>query len=310
MMRSGPTRPYAIAAVLALALSACGGGNGAPGPEVGGGEGAEAYDKSHVIGIFDASPTLSHLATYSLDDQGSTLVELVESPDILDLRGEVPDDYELIQGGRFLGVPIGKTSSSASNSDGDAQITTLGGWLEYNYFEARMSGSFGSSLGDAADSALTYSIGAATGTNPTRGSATWKGASVGLDVRPNAAWSIVGEAVLTVDFSPYEHLPDTASVDIEINDLRRVAGTQVSYADLEFRGVPVFDGEFYDGPITALPIPDEMGNPNTELFHRDHVSGAFYGPNHEEVGGVYVVSPTEDYREQVIVGAFGAKRTD
>ena len=138
MMRSGPTRPYAIAAVLALALSACGGGNGAPGPKVGGSEGAEAYDKSHVIGIFDASPTLSHLATYSLDDQGSTLVELVESPDILDLRGEVPDDYELIQGGRFYGVPIGKTSSSASNSDGDAQITTLGGWLEYNYFEARV----------------------------------------------------------------------------------------------------------------------------------------------------------------------------
>ena len=202
------------------------------------------------------------------------------------------------------------TSSGASVSDADAQFTKLGGWLHHGYFEARMTGSFDSSLGDAAAGALTYMIGTVTGTNPTSGSATWKGASVGVDVRPNTAWPIVGEATLTVDFSPYEHLPEFAAVDIEIKDLRRVDGTQASYDDLSFTGVPVHNGEFYDGPITVLPVPDGMGNPNTELFLRHHVSGAFFGPNHEEVGGVYVVSPTEDYREQVIVGAFGATRDD
>lgn len=310
MTKTGSTRACALAAVLVLALSACGGDNGAPGPEVGDGAGSEAYGKSQVIGIFDAGASIGHTATYSPDDQGSALVELVVPLDKSVLRGELPDDYELIEVGRFHGVPIGQTSSGASGSGGDADVTKLGGWLEHSYFEARMSGSFGAPLGDAAAGALTYTIGTVTGTNPTGGSVTWKGASVGLDVRPDAAWPIVGEAVLTFDPSRYEFLPDSAAVDIEINDLRRVAGTQVSYDDLEFRGVPVFDGEFYDGPITELSVPDDMGNPTTELFLRDHVSGAFFGPNHEEVGGVYVVSLTEDYREQVIVGAFGAKRTN
>jgi len=291
-------------------LSACGGGNGAPSPEVRDGAVAEPYDRSHVVGLLDAGAKIGHLATYSPVSEGSALDELVAEFDESVLRDELPDDYELIEDGRLHGVPIGMASSGESNSGGDVQVTKLGGWLEHGYFEARISGSFDSSLADATAGALTYTIGTVTGTNPTGGSATWKGASVGLDVRPNAAWPIVGEAILTVDFSPYEHFTDTAAVDIEINDLQRVDSTQGSYDDLAFRGVPVIDGEFYDGPITSLPAPDGMGNPNTELFPKDHVFGAFFGPNHEEVGGVYVVSPTEDYREQVIVGAFGARRTN
>ena len=270
----------------------------------------DPYDRSHVVGLFDAGAEIAQTATYAPVDQGSALDERVVEPDKSVLRGELPDDYELIEGGGFHGVPIGMTSSGPSDSGGAAQVTKLGGWLEHGYFEARVTGSFDSALGDTDAGALAYMIGTLTGTNPTEGSATWKGASVGVDVRPNAAWPIVGEAILTVDFSPYEHFPDTAAVDIEINDLRRVDGSQASYDDLAFTGVPVIDGEFYDGPVTEVPLPDEMGNAHTTVPLRDHVVGAFFGPDHEEVGGVYIVSPTEDYREQVIVGAFGATRDD
>ena len=311
MMKTDPIRPCALAVVLVLALSACGGGNGGPGPEVdgdpevGGGTAAQAYDKSQIVRIFDAEPAIGNTATYSPDDEGSALVELSEELDKSALRVELPDDYELIQGGAFHGVPVGMTTLSAADSGGDADVTKLGGWLEYNYFEARLFGSFDSSTGDDAGGAFAYSIGTLSGTNPTGESVTWKGASVGVDVRPNAAWPLVGEAVLTVDYTRYERFEDAAAIDIEINDLRRVDGTQASYDDLVFTGVPAYDGEFYDGPITV--VPDAM---NTSIPLRYHVAGAFFGPNHEEVGGVYVVSPTEDYREQMIVGAFGAKRTN
>ena len=313
MMRSGPTLACALAAVLALALSACGSSDGGPGPETGdgagGGSGGGPYDRSHVVGLFDAGAKIAQTATYGPDDQAGGLVEHVVELDKSVLRGELPDDYELIEGGSFHGVPIGMTSSGASDSGGDAQVTKLGGWLEHGYFEARMFGSFAlEDRGFVDTGALTYAIGTVTGTNPTGGSATWTGASVGFDVGVYAAYPIVGEAILTVDFSPYRHFPDTAAVDIEINDLRRVDGTQAAYDDIEFAGVPVVDGEFYDGPVTEVPAPDDMGNAHTEIFLRHHVSGAFFGPNHEEVGGVYVVTPTEDYRDQVIVGAFGATR--
>ena len=113
-----------------------------------------------------------------------------------------------------------------------------------------------------------------------------------------------------MDFAPFSSFPDIATVDVSLHDLRRTDDVRYTYEDIEFRGVPIHDGVFEDGPVTILPVPDGFGSPNTYLPVRYDITGAFYGANHEEAGGTFAVAPTADYGERLLVGAFGAKRAN
>ena len=100
------------------------------------------------------------------------------------------------------------------------------------------------------------------------GTATWKGAMIG-------EWGdkfLSGELTLVHDFS-------SATVDVSMTGIRD-RNTPQTYPDKFWRGLDVRDGTFKDV--------------------RPTIRGTFYGPNHEEAGGVFVLGG--------VTGAFGAKR--
>ena len=153
------------------------------------------------------------------------------------------------------------------NSEGDYH-----GWLDYSLFVA--------GLGVPGETyPIGSSIGYATGTNPTSvtGSATWSGVMVGVDVSAqNYRNRIQGDADLTIaDLTdPKLDVAFTSIIDVDSSNRQR--------ADMTWDDVPMTSGGFATGS-------DE-----------NSIQGKFYGPNHEEVGGIFE-------RDQII-GAFGAKR--
>ena len=118
-----------------------------------------------------------------------------------------------------------------------------------------------------------YSIGDSTGANPT-GAFTWSGAAVAVDNRQASATYgrvFIGNAMLDIDDASN---PD---LDVSISGLTRHDGTE-TLADVSWSDLTMTNGAF-----------DQAG-----------VRGYFYGPNAEEVTGVFLSSHS--------VGVFGAKR--
>ena len=112
-----------------------------------------------------------------------------------------------------------------------------------------------------------FSSGWRLGTHPVSGSASWTGVMVGRDVCSTAF--VEGDATVTMD-------PAAARVGADFSDVAALDGNR--YRDMRRAGMGVSRGRF-SGSDTV---------------------GHFYGPNDEEVGGVF--------ERDRIVGAFGAKR--
>ncbi len=163
---------------------------------------------------------------------------------------------------------------------GDAWETVygLGGWMDYNYFTTRLHEfahrdrpdlELGSRL-------VAYSIGDATGTNPVTGSAVWQGAMVGRATTAPERFGrpVIGNAMLTFDFADID-------LDVAFTQVRDADGTR-SHPDIRWEGLTVQQGRFGTG-----------GNGHS-------IQGQFYGPHHEEVGGIF--------EGNQIIGAFGGVR--
>ena len=99
------------------------------------------------------------------------------------------------------------------------------------------------------------------------GTATWRGAMIG----ESGGKFLSGDSTIVYDFS-------ASSVDVRMSGIRDW-NTPQTYPDLVWEDLDVRNGTFTD-------------------VHS--IRGSFYGPNHEEAGGVF------DRRN--ITGAFGAKR--
>lgn len=120
-----------------------------------------------------------------------------------------------------------------------------------------------------------YSIGNPTNRNPIAGGGSWSGVMSGVDLTEDlghaARSRVQGEATTTMeDFA-------LAVLDVEFINIAN-AVTGLRYDDMLWEGVPLNNG----------------------TFGVDDLQGQFYGPDHEEVGGLF-------YRNE-ITGAFGAKR--
>ena len=120
------------------------------------------------------------------------------------------------------------------------------------------------------------------------GSATWTGSMVGVHRPPETPLGERGQVV-------------RGSAEITLLDLRApavdVVLTPQSLPVMTWTAIPVEveDGEFEEhwATITDAPWP---GPPN----RRSYIRGEIYGPNAEEVGGVF--------ERDGIIGAFGARR--
>ncbi len=172
-------------------------------------------------------------------------------------------------------VPIVQGVSLLQGENGFVDALAFGGWLDYSafvvdtafaYFESRQIG-----WDEAYAGAGSY--GDATESRPTSGSATWSGVMVGGDME--FLHPVIGDAGLVMDFA------DT-TLDVSFTNIMDLtAATRLP--SMEWNDVQVAnDGSFVDNE------------------NRTTLRGTFYGPAHQEAGGVF--------ERNNIIGAFGAKR--
>ena len=290
----------AIMLSVGLLLSACGGGGGSgPSLDVGGAPGDPPVTPGEVrkqfaeIGrmadrldmtetrVWYAPPSASTTAY----GECSSAVRCTAATDEFSLiftpenLSAIPRNAQIRGRSSRQGVSVVEYSGTSNavlefgsfNRPASVDYRTLGGWMGHHFFVINLweFERVGWQLWNAA------SVGVESRSNPVSGSATWTGAMVGRlsggpgvqHERPGAL--LLGDSRLIFDFV-------TNELDVALTDIRADDGT--SYADLTWENLPTMNGAF-------------VGR---------GVSGRFYGPNHEEVGGLF--------SRDDLMGAFGASR--
>ena len=286
--------PLSIAASVAAAalLSGCGGGGNGPSTGMPGGGDAGLPPATHPVDriVQSADSLLMSDVVVSADMLGSdfriqancsgtacTLEMLGERETVSlsdftdDAEGEWPAAMET-----HRGVSLVSETALDYADDPLEAATGYGGWLDHNFFVVAHGTFSDEEIGDVSIP-FAMSIGDAAGTNPVAGGAAWSGVMVGTDVSAAASRShrIRGDADIAIaDFAN----PGVGVAFTNIQD-RDTGGSR---GDMTWSGIPLTDGSFGTGP------------------DGDSIEGRFYGPNHEEVGGIFE-------RDRVL-GAFGAKR--
>ena len=158
-------------------------------------------------------------------------------------------------------------------------LHSYGGWMEYSFFASTVV-LYKHETDPDQGVIQTYGTiaGNATNTNP-EVEATWTGFATARD--HNIASDL--ESVVTGDASISVTIGTQVLADVHLTGMANTTTGQ-AYTDMIFENMPVEDGQF-------------------SRYHADNnrLSGAFYGPDHEEVGGVF------DH-PQGLQGAYGGAR--
>ena len=188
-------------------------------------------------------------------------------------RGRFVDPWDWRRGERLEGTDTFAAVTTSGTLDAGALADRLlagngrivhGRWLEHGMFA--MTDGIGDQAGDVA-----VSFGSSFGTVPSwTGGATWSGDMVGVDA--GTGERVQGDAMIDVDDFADAH------VDIELSGI--VGTTGRTWSPLGWDNLPLDAGGF--GSSDA----------------RGFVAGHLYGPDHEEVGGVF--------ERDRLRGAFGA----
>ncbi|MCY3728073.1 MAG: transferrin-binding protein-like solute binding protein [Nitrospira sp.] len=169
----------------------------------------------------------------------------------------------------------------------DTSIVSYEGWMQYSKFAAEINiithGLIQVGSNQRVLTGQRYGVGVSIGqvndTNPVGGNATWRGVMVGGRIGETADFGdpVRGDATLTFDFT-------NVDVDVAFTNIRSVRDVDVppTYPNMTWQNLPVRNGRFGGG------------------FDTPTIEGRFYGPNHEEVGGIF--------QRDRVVGAFGAQR--
>lgn len=183
--------------------------------------------------------------------------------DLLDIDPNAPDVTVTGQQTRN-GVQTGRaTAGDKLNFD------TFGMWGTYNT-GTPLRGST-TLQGMNVQFAFPVSLGMGSGSNPVSGSATWTGAMAGVKIGNSSLGAeVIGDAEMTVDLA-------AASLDLAFTSIADTSG--VLSNDIRWQGVSMQNGSF-----------SSSGG----------LQGSFYGPNHEEAGGVF--------ERDGIAGAFSLAR--
>ena len=177
------------------------------------------------------------------------------------------------------------------------EVLTYGGWLEHHYFGVQAT--FDGNTEDPSQVAVfSFTFGNASSTDPDdSGSGTWNGVAIGV----NLLERFENRSLLTADVtvSIEDFLSPTVDVLFDsIRDLRTGDPLVVS-------GLTISSVNWDDLPLNDGSFAEEMGDVEDAVNPADprkRIEGHFYGPGHEEVGGIF------EYAS--VVGSFGAKRDD
>ncbi len=252
----------ALAAVFALA--ACGGGGG--GTASNGGPSSPAPDTLVVGDVLVAVQGQVHRANSRCS--GSTCTVTFQGETVtLDLNDVSPTGPAVTITGEQTrnGVQIGRASASGDGFN----FNTFGVWGDHNA-GTPLRGST-TIQGVGVQFAFPMSLGMGSGSNPVSGSATWTGAMAGVRVGGSSLGAeVTGDAEMTANLA-------ASSLDLAFTNIADTSGVRSS--DIRWTGVSMRGGSF--SGIGGL-------------------EGRFYGPNHEEAGGVFERSG--------IAGAFSLAR--
>lgn len=235
--------------------------------------------------LLDASDTITQGETINADIWSTTTQP---TPATLTLSDMTRRNFPLQHRTERQGVSLASVHSRGVTGG----AFDFGGWMEHSFFLVAVWNPMRDDPLDPFESvyADVFSAGNATGTNPVSGSATWRGAMIGVDASEadSEGNAIVGDATISIGSfaNPAVDVSFTGLVDQTTNTGRN---------NMSWRNLPVRNGAFdYNGDLSVGVAFGDRGDAFNSL------TGRFYGPNHEEVGGVFI-------RDQ-IVGSFGARR--
>lgn len=274
-------RSRAIAAAPALALLAAGCGGGSPT--------VERHPIDRIVGSAD---TLLMSDMVISTDRGDIRIESRCSGTscTLSVLGVEAGDASvagLTKGSEdawpaatetYRGVSLTREAGFGVVGEAISGGSAWGAWLEHGAFLVGHTTYVDDELGNVIIP-LAVSFGDATGTNPApvAGSATWSGVMMGTDMGAAASRprEIRGDADITI-----AELANPG-VEVAFTNIRDL-GTGDARDDMTWSGIPLAGGRFGTGSAG------------------DAIAGAFHGPDHRELGGVFE-------RDRVF-GAFGARR--
>jgi len=200
-----------------------------------------------------------------------------------------------------------------ADDTGRPSYRAFAGWMDHSFYLIETP-RYGVLPGGAAPDHLYYralSAGNVTGSDPnlsSGGTATWSGVMWGLillepDLSEPDAF-VHGDATVTV--SSLQGDADLV-VDVEFTNIRHEL-TSAGLEDMRWDNLPLQSGSFGISPVSA----DAAENSRHPASYG--ISGRFYGPNHEEAGGLFarrevmLDNHAADGIRAEVSGAFGVKR--
>ena len=198
-----------------------------------------------------------------------------ETTEIAGIPVQVDTEYSPVMSYRGTSIAQARSQVTApSRPDLTLEEIGLGAWLDYSGFAVSAGAVFDGPRDEGYLAALVsqVSVGEASGRRPqgVSGTATWEGSMVAADTEYRHA--IIGASTVQVDLARMD-------ADVRMTNVWDIdARTRLSSFG------------WTDLPIQANGT---FGNGQT-------VMGSFYGPNHEEAGGIFTTS--------TLIGAFGATR--
>ena len=209
---------------------------------------------------------------------------------------------------RRRGVSLAERRRVSGEGGDTTSYRALAGWIDHSFFLLKTPGIEVASEENrvSANYYGAYSIGNAIDSNPdvsAGGAATWSGMMVGIRIAEPDGF-VKGDALITVS-SPQGN--STLIVDVEFSNMKDEQ-TGVNFDDVSWEGLALEDGSF-----GVVPVSDGEADASRHPARRG-ISGRFYGPNHEEVGGLFSfrTSVAENGRAggdiHDVSGAFGARR--
>ena len=286
----------AISLVAVLALG-CGGGGGSSMPEQPAmmpEQPAMMPDADNLTQLnSDAFLLMSDMYLYGRDQQGEEVNFTIDTTcsldgcvasnaqlgfserfvigDFVDADDSIPDDFQFVGIGSRNGVELYRASQTIPLDDGEVDVEGYGAWMRHNLF--------GAFVGETTIQGIYFEMGFGMSAGNKSGSlpatsATYEGVMLGVDSSgANRGEHIEGNARLEFRASVGD-----ARMDVSFTNIRgRSAGG--SYENIEWLNRRVEDNGTFDWGT---------------------INGAFYGQNHEEVGGTF---STGD-----LMGAYGARK--
>ena len=285
----------AISLVSVLALGCGGGGGGMPQePDLMPGEGS--FTRLNQ----DALLLMSDMYLHGRDEQGKAADFTIDTTcstdgcmasnaqlgysdrfvlgDFVDAEEPITDGFQLDGIGRRYGVDRYRASQTIPLDDGEADVEGYGAWMSHNIFGAFVGETifrgihfevgFGMSSGNPSGSLPSMQ------TLPPQSRLTYEGVMLGVDSSgADRGEHLEGHARLEFRASAGD-----AKMDVSFTNIRG-RSTDVSYEDVVWSDLGVEDNGTFDGGT---------------------INGAFYGSEHEEVGGAFSTGE--------IAGAYGARR--